>query len=387
MLSRIRFIVSILIVVLLLINGCTEKLPVDPSYTDDTNWTPLIELAQNGYERFEIYISRPPRKELLRNLLFHTVEVRSGLSADFVTVDTFSAAMIVPAYVYGGTYPAAYYPFPYVSKPILSYNSSYTVRLKTFYRTGVTRISEGISFISPTERGKAIERLPMPQKLPYDYSSVDVIAFHGEELLVLRDEQLFRVDTSSAQSTLVKNDFMPPNDIRDWLFTTLSVAGNTVLTFYSDPRGQQFTLVSLDLNTLRVDSSLKISIPGKQLVGVIGEGLLLRTLWESPGLQQVVLIDRRSGQVVQTFPEVPVTISLAYYGTGSALAFDGTGLWFSSVSAFDNRLVRCDATTIAIEEQHRNPIFAPRGLAWDGANFWVVDRENRTIAKLQLEGL
>jgi hypothetical protein len=387
MLFRMHFILSILIGALLLASGCTEKLPVDPSYTDDTNWTPLIELAQNGYERFEICISRPPRKELLRNLLFHTVEVRSGLSADFVTADTFSAAMIVPAYVYGGTYPAAYYPFPYVSKPILSYNSSYTVRLKTFYRTGVTRISEGISFISPTERGKAMERLPMPQKLPYDYSSMDLIAFHGAELLVLRDEQLFRVDTSTAQPTLIKNDFSPPIDAPDWLFRNLRAAGDTVFTFYSDPWGQQFTLVSLDLNTLRVDSSLKISIPGKQLVGVIGEGLLLRTLWESSGLQQVVLLDRCSGQVVQTFPEVPVSISVAYYGTGSALAFDGTSLWFSSVSAFDNRLVRCDATTIAVEEQHRNPVFAPQGLAWDGANFWVVDQETHTIAKLQLEGL
>jgi hypothetical protein len=57
------------------------------------------------------------------------------------------------------------------------------------------------------------------------------------------------------------------------------------------------------------------------------------------------------------------------------------------VSAFDNRLVRCDATTIAVEEQHRNPVFAPQGLAWDGANFWVVDQETHTIAKLQLEGL
>jgi hypothetical protein len=387
MLSRMPFILSILIRALLLVDGCTEKLPVEPVYTDDTNWTPLIELAHNGYQRFEIYVSRPPRQELLRNLLFHTVEVRSGPSTDFVTVDTFNSAMIVPAYVYGGTYPAAYYPFPYVSKPILSNDTSYTVRLKTFYRTGASMVSNGVSFVSSAERGNVIRRLPMPQMQPYDYSSMDLIAFHGGELLVLRDQQLFGVDTSTAQATLIKDDFTPPTGAPDWLFRNLSASGDTVFTFYSDPWGQQFTLVSLDLNTLRVDSSLKVSMPGKQLAAVIGEGALLRTLWEASGLQQVIFLDRRNGQVVQTFPEVPIAVSVAYYGTGSALAFDGASLWFSSVNAFDNRLLRCDAATLAIEEQHRNPIFAPQGLVWDGANFWVIDQETRTIAKLQLEGM
>jgi sugar lactone lactonase YvrE len=65
---------------------------------------------------------------------------------------------------------------------------------------------------------------------------------------------------------------------------------------------------------------------------------------------------------------------------------DGKYLWVSRNNSFNNLVVRYDPATLQALDQKHNPVFSSNGLAWDGANFWVVDIETRTIAKLQLSG-
>lgn len=51
------------------------------------------------------------------------------------------------------------------------------------------------------------------------------------------------------------------------------------------------------------------------------------------------------------------------------------------------RISRLDSSGSIAFPQNRNPIYAPKGLTWDGSYFWVYDTGTDTFAKLQLEGL
>jgi hypothetical protein len=88
MFSKASRIISICLVCIVLLDGCTEKLPLDPIYTDDTDWAPSIALTSNGYQRITLYVEQPPRKELLRNILFYTAEIRESRSGVDVSIDT-----------------------------------------------------------------------------------------------------------------------------------------------------------------------------------------------------------------------------------------------------------------------------------------------------------
>lgn len=363
------------------ISGCTEKLPVDPVYTDDTDWIPSITLTNNGYQRVELTIERPPRKELLRNILSYTLQVRPGQSGEYVDIDTLRGDAIPPSYVYPGPY---YYPYYYRSGPILDYGTNYAARIAVHYRSGIAPSSNEIAFTTPLERGRVLKRLPMPSKVPYDtYGFNEFLAFHKGSLLILRDEQLFRIDTATGQPTLLKSSFVPPADDPNKTFRTLTVIGDTAYTFFYSM--DHFMLVSLDLNSLQVDSSLSVSHSGWYLTDLIAQGFDLYSLWSSSSSarQQFAIIDRQSGQLLHVYPDVPGRLPVL----SGEISSDGTNLWFSSVSWYDNRIIRFDPSMLTFWEQHRNPIFSPTGLVWDSANFWVIDQATRTIAKLQLEGL
>lgn len=82
----------------LLLLGCAEKLPLDPIYTDDTNWAPGISLIKNDYQRVRIDLEGPPRKELLRNILYYKVDAKERISQEFKMIDSLSGTFNVPSY-------------------------------------------------------------------------------------------------------------------------------------------------------------------------------------------------------------------------------------------------------------------------------------------------
>lgn len=359
----------------LVLLGCTEKLPLDPIYTDDTDWTPMITLNYNNYHRIEYTIDRPPRKELLRNILYYRIQARSSGGSNFFTID--SVVGILPSYIYPQS------SFYRTSLPLLSYNTNYTLRAAVTYRAGVVRISNEIQFRTPVERGKALKQVLVPKKVPFDnYWFENVLAFHKGKLLVLRDEQLFQVDTSSGNATLLKNNFLPPPDYPNRTFRSMAVCGDTVIAFYTGRSSSTHTLVRLDLNTLAVDSSLVIASPEKHIVSITGQGPLLYLLWLSNGREQVSVVNPRTGQTLQTFSDGVLGFPYPY-----SICSDGSNLLAPVNSWFDNRIVRFDASSLTVLEQQHNPIFSPQSLTWDGKYFWTIDRESNAIVKLQLEGM
>ena len=111
--SKLVPIAPALLLGLLLLSSCTEEMPVDAIYTNDTDWTPSIVLSHNDYQRVEFTIERPSRKELLRNVLWYRIQVRSGTSTSYQNVDSISGGNIVPAVLFTGVIAAVFAGFIY----------------------------------------------------------------------------------------------------------------------------------------------------------------------------------------------------------------------------------------------------------------------------------
>ena len=374
--SKLILIAPALPLALLLLTSCTEKMPVDALYTEDTDWTPSVVLSGNDYQRVALTIERPGRKELLRNILWYRIQARSGTSAPYQTIDSISGGTILPVYVYEGYFSGAHYPFTYFSKPIFSFGTTSTVRLEIQYRLGITRSSNEVTFTTPRERGVILKRIPLPKKISMSDWGNQHITFYRGRLLVLRDDELWSVDTASGQSTILLQNFRPSADNPAYPFTAISVAGDSLVTWVSDPPG--YSVVTLDLKTLKADSTAKLSYPGRILIQMKSDGSQLSAFWENSTGDSIwfSLHDRHTGMMLRS--SVGSSIYVVY-------PFDycwASGNWWLSVPrGFDNRLVRFDPQTLTILEDHPNPVYSMHELAWDGANFWEIDDESGTIVK------
>jgi hypothetical protein len=361
---------------LALLSGCNEKLPFQPTFTDDTDWIPSIVLSHNDYQRIQIGIEEPTRKELLRNIVSYAVQIRTSGAAEYVSSDTIKGTVIPPRYIF--EQPVGWY--PYDSRPVLEYGTSYSVRLSINYRTGSSRFSNEIAFTSPPERGKVLRRISIPANVYVDFGTF--LLFHNGDLMIIMGSNITKMDTATGQAVLLKNDFHAPYDTPLPWFQSITVCGDTLLTFYANQAFAQYTLVSLNLQTLQVDSSTKVSVPGKHLEGLVYRGTDVYSLWSSNGREEFVVLDRGTGQPLQTLPEFS-----SVFPPPTTFASDGSSLWFSSIGDYDNRVIRFDPSDAAFIEQQRNPVFQPQGLTWDGNHFWVIDLESRTLVKLELQGL
>lgn len=372
---------EILFAALLAVIGCTEELPLNQIYTDDTDWVPSVSVSKNDYQRVVLAIDRPPRKELLRNIRSYHIQMRAVTDGGFVTIDSLFGMYVAPHY-------AAPYPQYYYSKPVFSYNTQYVMRTAVYYRTGVVRVSSEIQFTTPVERGKILKRIPAPLVIPLNYfASWNSLVFWKDKLLVLADKQLFQVDTSSGKTTLLKTDHNPPTGNYQQMFQSITISGDTLFSFYDRPNvdwnNRVYTIVKLNLKTLVVDSTLKIQAPQRTLRSIVSHSSNLYAFWwTSQGLDQFSVINSQTGQTIQTLPEGTLGDTYPY-----ELCSDGSNLWITKNSSFNNRIVKIDPLMLAISNEQHNPIFSPQSLTWDGKNFWTIDRDTRTIVKLQLEGL
>jgi hypothetical protein len=190
------------------------------------------------------------------------------------------------------------------------------------------------------------------------------------------------VDTASGQVKTIKYDFRPPYYSSDNLLA-FTVIGDTAYSFYVEGNDHRKNrLISLDLKTLHVDSSITIATPG-QLETIVSHKGKLYGIWSTPSYnRQAGIISTRTGEVVERFSEGP-----RLYGYPVNLASDGISLCFNSVETFDSRIVAIDPTRLSTVQENRNPIFASICLAWDGEFFWVLDVETATLAKIKLEGM
>lgn len=377
--SKALHISLTLLFALVFLSSCTEKLPLDPIYTDDTGWVPSISLFKNDYQRVQIDIEGPPRKELLRNILYYKVEAKEKTSQEFITIDSLSGTFNIPAYLRDNIY------FYYQSKPVFKYQTEYSLRFALSYRGEKVVRNNEIQFVTPIERSKILHTLPAPrQTYPYFYYRGNYVTFSNGKIIALSGSQILGIDTSSGQATLLKDNFYSQGPY----FMGLTSCGDTVFITkndddYSSPR--KYTILRLYLNTLAVDTLVKLEVPNKILLKVLSHGSMLYLLWELPNVrQQLSVLDPRTGQTVYTFPDVLSPPTGTLYS--STLCSDGVNFWTATNAPFDNKILQVDSSLISLKEYH-NPVFSPDGLIWDGAYFWTIDRDTQTIVKLQLEGL
>jgi hypothetical protein len=358
-------------------SGCTEKLPLSPVYSNDADWTPAISLYQNGYQRVEVLIDRPTRKELWRNISFLTLQARTSTNASYDDIDTLNGTSAAPTEAYGGVYPIFFQ-----SKPRFDFGTDYSVRVASHFGTGEIRFSNELAVRTPPSIGKVLKRLT-PQEPSY-YPADLYLSFHRGSLFMLRQYQISRVDTGNGQVTPVKVDFRPPYDKSQYRLLGWTVIADTAYSFY--PESDDYTkkrLVSLNLNTLHIDSNITISTPGKGLVTIVSHRAELYGFWwTTSGSKQAGIINPRTGEVIRWLPETSGYLS-ASDGTSS----DGTNIFYCRSVDYDSRITSIDPVTMNTVKENRNPIFRSTGLTWDGANFWVIDYETQTFAKIKLEGM
>ena len=374
--SKLVPIAPALLLGLLLLSSCTEEMPVDAIYTNDTDWTPSIVLSHNDYQRVEFTIERPSRKELLRNVLWYRIQVRSGTSTSYQNVDSISGGNIVPTYPYWSYYSYKSYPYTYISRAMFSNGTTSSVRVEVQYRLGITHSSNELTFTSPPDRGVILKRIPLPKKISLSDWGNQYVTFYRGRLLVLRDDELWSVDTASGQSTILLQNFRPMADNVSSAFSAISVAGDSLVTWVSNPPG--YSVVTLDLKTLKTDSTVKLSYPGRYLQQMKSDGTQLYALWSNltGDSSWFSLHDRHTGMLLYSSVGSSRIIPYPYdycWASGS--------WWFSLRRDFDNRMIRFDPQTLAMLEDRPNPVYSTHELAWDGANFWEIDDESGIIVK------
>ena len=356
--------------------GCTEKLPLSPTYSIDTDWTPAISIYQNGYQRVEVLVDRPTRKQLWRNISYLTLQARKSQLSSYDDIDTLKGTYAAPA----DNYYINQAPIYFLSKPRLEFDADYTLRFSVRFGTGETHYSNALAIKTPREVGKVLKRIN-PGELyyvPFQF----FLSFWRGSLLLLKSGEVIQVDTASGQQVSLKTDFHSPNGGGSY-FRTFTVLGDSAFSFYSDSYdGSRVRLVSLNLSTLHVDSSITVSAPGQGLSALLAHRGELFGLWWSQGNQQFGVINPRTGEIIRWFSESPSS-GMSPWGISS----DGTCVFYSTSNTFDNRIIAFDPVSARTVQENRNPVYSSTGLAWDGSNFWVFDDETQTFAKLKLDGM
>ncbi|MBI3789236.1 MAG: hypothetical protein HY276_13405 [Ignavibacteriales bacterium] len=315
----------------------------------------------------------------MRNILYYKVEVKEKNSQEFTTIDSLSGTFNPPAYLQNRYY------FNYQSKPVFNFRTEYALRFKISYRGGKVTTSNELNFVTPIERGKILRSLSPPgQPYPYFYYSGNYVIFSKGRFIVLSGSKIFEIDSSSGQATLLKDNFYSQGPY----FMGLTSCGDTIfITKNADDYSslRKYTILRFYLNTLAVDTLVKLEVSNKVLMKVLGHGSMLYLLWQIPNArQQFSVLDPRTGQTVSTLPDMPTPTGYLF---PSRLCSDGTNFWTATNEPFDSKILQIDPSLFVSLKEYHNPVFSSDGLIWDGKNFWVVNAENNALVKLQLEGM
>ena len=377
---------ALILACVVILMGCTEKLPFEETYSEDTDWTPNTSILYNGYHRIVVQFDRPPRKELLRNIVEFGIEVRTADPTNSVIISDAIDGIQLPSYVlsYGGELS----PLQHQTGALLADNKNYVLNVTVTYRNGVKTSAEEIQFVTPMVRGQILRRIAFPAKTSQSrmwYMDNYLFGFSRGKLIMLKDDELFSVDTSSGVSTLLMSRFAPPAGLdHNLAFRRMAIYGDTAVFAYNIDF-ERTVLWKLNLSTQRVDSSISCGLSSNNVEAMTSDGTSIYFLvWFGyTGRQQIIKINPANGDTMQIYAQLPGR----FVTYPSTICSDGANLWTVANNRFDNRVVRFDPSTFAILEEHQNVVFSPERLAWDGAHFWVVDRDTHSVVKLKLEGL
>ena len=354
--------------------SCTEKITIQPEYTGNTNWVPEIVLYQNGYHRYSVNWWSEPDIPLSvqRNISEYLFELRPAGASQYSIIDTQSVKYVRNL------------PFSYRSKPILEENVAYQTRVTVRYRDGTERNSNQISFISPAVKGKILRRIPIPDDPSYYpelFYDPQCIGFYNGYLYAVQGGYLTRIDTTTEEVTVLKKNlwynFGYYRSIYDFQIYYNSA-------WFEGPGG----LFHFHVETLQIEDSLTVAGSDTTL------DLRILAYYESDLYVMLIYLDRSyqvirlnpiTGETLETYPRFP-----NYFYYDESFTFDGSNIWVTNYlnGEYLRRIAYFDPLTgSSNQNENQVPIFEPSGLTWDGAHFWVFDRETRSYVKIGLEGI
>jgi hypothetical protein len=361
--------------------ACTEKIPIAPEYTGDTDWVPTLQLAGNNYGRIGVTFEHPPRLELERNIERYIYELRKKSDPAYTTFDSLEVSFLYRGFL----------PDRYISPQILEENTGYSFRVVIKYRNGARQASVPIGFNTPILKSSVIERVSAAQISGAPFYP-NALAFWNDSLYIVHEDSLIYLDTENGNATVLARNFQPVEDDRFCnCYQNLPIHnGIVVLTENLREDNDPIILRFYNLSTRQFEKSFVIPKPfpepslGKAFHY---DGQFVYIMWFDERLARVAKLDAVTGNEVERFSSI-TNVSFAF----NEMLVVGNDLWLAAdydttFYKFDNRILKIDLRTSNIVETMRNPIFDTSGLAWDGAHFWTYDHESNAFVKLELEGI
>ena len=357
------------IILLLVIMSCTEKVSIEPEFNDNTDWAPQITVEYNNYGRVYLDFGEWPPLEYQRNLASLFLQFRIVGETRFRRIATFDL-------------PTGGFRSFYRSDPVIPEGIEYEARLAVQYRNGVEQVSNIARFFMPVVKGEILESVAIPVALR------DFVFYKTSLLALSYNDELIQIDLNTLETTQLLSEFRPFYSQFSPYFDDITVNGETAI--FAENRWDEpdkITVIRVNLQTLAINKSLKLSIPQAAENFHYGrivhyDGSDIYVLWSFEGHQQIEKFDAAEGGVVASYPR----FETLFY-SNDKMFFDGTSFWVGINRFFDNRIVGFDLNSALVAPVHRNPLFSPGGLGWDGDSFWVYDHQTRSLVKLRLEGL
>ncbi len=342
---------AVLIAAATVLSGCTKNVPVGPVYTGEDNWTPTFNIYYNNYQRIFGTVEAAPRLSLLRNI--SSCSVQAKLS----TADTFETLLSLPGK-----------PGLFQTQAVLEMGGIYNVRLVTTYRDGVVRVSPDTTIVSPVIYGKILKSILLA---PNEISSH--FWFRNGEIVFGLDNSGWRtLDTSTGSASFVQAPAPLPNSSRFMMSSPVALSGDTAYYKpYNYNAGLGFRLLRYNLITGRADSSLTLKCGPGNFGSMVTDGRRIAIWWNTwYGTSPTVIeYDAVTGNVLDSSQ---VSLAPLLIGSNGSIYKHDT-LWVSCVGTHGyNKIGRIDFSTGQIVDIYDNPEFQSSGLAWDGANFWVL---------------
>ncbi len=373
-----------LIILLLATVSCTEKVGIEPGFSDITDWAPDMTVEHNNYRRVELHFSELPQLEVERNLYRLFVQFRKPSETEFRSLDSLDLEF------------RRWLTSRYLTEPVLQENTEYECRVLVQYRNGVEQVSNTVRLVTPVVKGQIVDSIAYPPPFECSHCSPVAFGFSETSILVLssRDE-LIRSDRSTLEATRLLSDFVPSDKYSAYFRGITVYADTAILAENSASEPGKMTVVRVNLATLEIDKSLKIPFPVEQDI-VYGQiihydGAEIYVLWniisaanseDGPSQQQIARLNAVTGEAVEVFPAFDAQVD-----HDDVLIFDGADFRIAINDDFDNRIAGFDPNGGIVPPVHRNPVFRSRQVAWDGDNFWVFDYQIASFVKLKLEGL
>ena len=244
--------------VLLLLFGCTERVSIEPVYTDDTDWVPTITLADNNYHRVRLEFEQPPRLELERNLVRYIFELKKSGESSYASIDSIELVNKFRGFI----------PPDHVIPPILEDNANYTIRMMLQYRDEIERTTNAVSFTTPLVKGKVLQRIKLSEGDPdSEYGRPYDFGFGNGYLYVISAfRSLLRIDLPNRNVTLLAQDVQPVEDRFSSSYHVMPVFGDrAVLTEHPQSDTANTYLKILNLNSLEIQKPLEFRNPMEPL--------------------------------------------------------------------------------------------------------------------------